>query len=136
MSPAKLSFTHALLCGIGASGGALARTAIHFSLGDTPTSGMNTLLLINVAGCALFGALELRPAMHYLVVVGFLGGFTSLSTFVAFIVPAPAPLAVAYALSTATSCVLASMMGQAIDAENYPPPTPSTTPAHVRSDVR
>lgn len=113
MSPAKLSFTHALLCGIGASGGALARTALHFRLGEATTSGMNTLLLINVAGCALFGALELRPAMHYLVVVGFLGGFTSLSTFVACVVPAPAPLAVAYGLSTVTSCVLASMVGQA-----------------------
>ncbi|MDO4762733.1 MAG: CrcB family protein [Corynebacterium sp.] len=125
MSPAKLSFTHALLSGIGASGGALARTALHFSLGDTPTSSMNTLLLINVAGCALFGALELRPAMHYLVVVGFLGGFTSLSTFVAFIVPAPAPLAVAYALSTATSCVLASIVGQAYRRRKLP--APSTT---------
>ncbi|MCD4549345.1 CrcB family protein [Schaalia sp. lx-260] len=67
---------HTLLIGYGAALGACCRYAIAtYWYVDAPFS----LLCINVMGCFLMGILQ---SVHPIFTTGFLGGFTSFSTFI------------------------------------------------------
>lgn len=76
-----------LLVGIGGALGSMARYGIGLAL---PSVGFPyATLLVNVAGCLAIGmalptverAAALSPDLRLLVVVGFLGGFTTFSAF-------------------------------------------------------
>ncbi|AKK06843.1 putative membrane protein [Corynebacterium mustelae] len=93
----------------GAAAGAGCRFILHQnSLFDAPTS----VLLINVLGSFLFATVPSEPTwLRPLVCSGFLGGFTSFSTFLVLAVSHTIIGAAIYTLITVTSCLAAWLAG-------------------------
>lgn len=82
--------THYILIGLGAAFGAMARSGVGKVL-PTEVWGMPfSILCVNVLGCFLIGVVLEVSALHwslpeqlrYFLIPGFLGGFTTFSTFV------------------------------------------------------
>lgn len=96
-------FREAVTVAAGTALGASARFAVEHVLGV----GMAPLLVINVLGSLLLGALRPGPFWG----TGFLGGFTSFSTFAALTAGSSPALAAGYAAATVLGCVGAWLLG-------------------------
>lgn len=128
VAPARLSVRHTLpLVALGGAAGALLRWSLQLLL---PVSVSPTLVdypwataIANIAGCFMAGLITaligLRPNLPLwvkpLVVIGFCGGFTTLSTFVldvASLVGARAPVvALTYTMTTVMATLAAVVLG-------------------------
>ncbi|QPK78855.1 fluoride efflux transporter family protein [Corynebacterium lizhenjunii] len=93
----------AMIVGLGAALGALARWGLGQVLGDAPW----VLLAINVAGSGLMGLV--RPGLFW--GTGVLGGFTSLSAFAVLSAHLAPGVAAAYVAATLSGCVGAYLLG-------------------------
>ena len=102
------SIRDVLTVGIGAALGAVTRFLITSTI---PVGGLWSLLAINIAGCFLMGLI--RPGLFW--GTGFLGGFTSFSTYMLFahylLIDAPPLQAATYLLVTSASCIGAWILG-------------------------
>lgn len=81
---------HYITIGFGGAIGAIARVAIGKILPSTVIGGIPfPIMFVNIVGCFLIGLLTEIMALHcspsenikYLLISGFLGGFTTFSTF-------------------------------------------------------
>ncbi|MDO5099871.1 MAG: CrcB family protein [Corynebacterium sp.] len=97
---------------VGAAAGAGCRFILQqFSLVDAPTS----VLLINILGSFLFAMVLSQPTwLRPLACTGFLGGFTSFSTFIVVATSHTLIGGIAYSLVTVTSCIAAWLAGTAL----------------------
>lgn len=119
MSPVTL-----LLVALGGAAGAVARFLVGrwsqtLSLAQFPAG----TFLVNVAGSFLIGMVfvmitergQLHPDWRYVLIVGFLGAFTTFSTFsletVALLERGQWGMALGYILATVMSCVLGCWLG-------------------------
>ncbi|WP_172596475.1 CrcB family protein [Corynebacterium kutscheri] len=89
------------LIGIGAGCGALIRYAIELIV-----TGIWVLFIINISGSFLMGIAQ-KKSVHPALTTGFLGGFTSYSTFLVY-----ASTDFSYCIITIISCVSAWWIGQ------------------------
>ena len=96
----------ALLVGAGASLGALSRYGLTHAIGVEPWA----TTVINIIGCALFGAIAIaaaqQPRLALFLGTGFCGGFTTFSAFSLLTVTA----ARADAISLAAGIILAHIL--------------------------
>lgn len=90
---------------LGAAVGALARYEL-----SSVFAGVWVLLCINIIGSALLGLLS-PPAW---LGTGFLGGFTSFSTFTAILLASSFSFSLLYMLMSVIGCVTAWIAGDAI----------------------
>lgn len=109
---------------LGGAAGALARWGLGDAFPTAPDSFPATTFAINVLGCALIGvlmvvieeALRGRVYVRPFVGVGFLGGFTTFSTFAAethALIDEHPALAAVYFLATPAAALLAVIVGAA-----------------------
>lgn len=110
---------------VGGLVGAEARYALGLALPHGPTQWPWSTLLINTTGCVLIGVLmvvitelvDAHPLARPLLGVGFLGGYTTFSTYTVEIVnlvrAGRAPLALGYLAGTPVIAVLAAAAGAA-----------------------
>lgn len=114
-----------ILVAVGGAGGALGRYGVarlvsHYFPGQLwPLA----TFLVNLLGCSLIGVLyvviteksALHPDWRHILMVGFLGAFTTFSTFsletVALFQTGKAAVALLYAFLTLVSCVLGCWLG-------------------------
>lgn len=96
-------FREAVTVAAGAALGASTRFAVDHLLGVGPVP----LLAVNVLGSLLLGALRPGPFWG----TGFLGGFTSFSTFAVLTADASPARAAGYAATTVLGCVGAWLLG-------------------------
>lgn len=97
-------FTEAVLVGLGAALGALARWAVTEAVG----ASLAATLVINVLGCAAMGYFRPGPFWG----TGVLGGFTTMSAYALLTAQLPAGMALAYTLATAMGCIGAALVGR------------------------
>jgi CrcB protein len=107
---------------LGGGAGALSRYGISLWLPTTPGHFPLGTFLINVVGCFLIGVLMVRwgqrPLLRPFLGVGFLGGFTTFSTYAvetrALLAPGEVPVALAYLLGTLAAAMFAVLAGVAL----------------------
>ncbi|MFI9383693.1 fluoride efflux transporter CrcB [Kutzneria sp. NPDC052558] len=107
---------------VGGGLGALARYGISLWLPTTPGHFPLGTFVINVLGCFLIGVLMVRwgqrPLLRPFLGVGFLGGFTTFSTYAvetrALLTPGDVPIAMAYLFGTLAAAMLAVLAGVAL----------------------
>lgn len=92
-----------LLVGSGAALGALARWAVALAIG----AGLWPILAINALGSAVMGFAAPGPYWGK----GFLGGFTTFSTFAILTMRQSPAMAAIYVVVTLVSCVAAYLIG-------------------------
>lgn len=115
---------HYLLIALGGASGALSRYGIGRLCQQLPASYWPTATFaVNVLGSALIGVVYVmiaeRSSLHsdwrYVLMVGFFGAFTTFSTFslesVALFEAGKPLLALAYVLTTVSTCLLACWLG-------------------------
>ena len=116
--PARLRDVLAVIA-LGGGLGALSRYGLSLLLPTVPGHFPLGTFVINVLGCFLIGLLMVRwgqrPLLRPFLGTGFLGGFTTFSTYAvetrALLTPGQAPLAMLYLFGTLAAAMLAVLAG-------------------------
>lgn len=124
--PSLMTHSFLLLIALGGAAGAVLRWQVHLWLGGAALSWPHATLAVNLLGSLLMGVMAawlvswpgaplwLRP----LVMIGFLGGFTTFSTFAMesghMLMRGETLPALLYMLLSATGCVAAFGLGFAL----------------------
>ena len=115
-----------VLAAVSAGGvlGALARCGIALAWPHTPGAFAWSTWVVNVSGCFLIGVLAVaierrlshRPLVRPFLGVGFLGGYTTFSTFVVDVQHSRPAVALLYLGATVVAALLAVAAGTALAA--------------------